>query len=238
MATAAVEPPGSFAALVVCDGVSTSTDSDLASLTAARAARDVLVDGHPLAPAGAAGRIEHWNARLVAAGVAANGQATIAAQEVGSATSPPSCTFVAAVAHESIVVAGWVGDSRAYWLPDGGPAVQLSIDDSWAAEQIAQGTRGSRRGRSPGALDHPLARGGQPRPDPPLLVGHHGGTDRLAARVLRRPVELLLRRDRAPGARRHDARGAAGGRPRGRTAAVADRDRGRAGGLGQRAGRA
>ncbi len=35
--------PGSRAVLVVCDGVSTSTDSDVASLAAARAARDVLV---------------------------------------------------------------------------------------------------------------------------------------------------------------------------------------------------
>jgi serine/threonine protein phosphatase PrpC len=37
------------------------------------------------------------------------------------------------------VVAGWVGDSRAYWLPDGGAAQEVSSDDSWAAEQIALG---------------------------------------------------------------------------------------------------
>ena len=34
----------------------------------------------------------------------------------------------------------WVGDSRCYWLPDDGPAVQVSTDDSWASAQIAQGT--------------------------------------------------------------------------------------------------
>ncbi len=43
MALDAHPEPGSRAVLVVCDGVSTSTDSDVASLAAARAARDVLV---------------------------------------------------------------------------------------------------------------------------------------------------------------------------------------------------
>jgi serine/threonine protein phosphatase PrpC len=38
-----------------------------------------------------------------------------------------------------VIVAGWVGDSRAYWLPDEGPAEQLSVDNSWATEQIASG---------------------------------------------------------------------------------------------------
>jgi serine/threonine protein phosphatase PrpC len=46
---------------------------------------------------------------------------------------------VAAVVDGPLVVAGWVGDSRAYWLPDGGEARQLSEDDSWAAEQISLG---------------------------------------------------------------------------------------------------
>ncbi|HET8981922.1 MAG TPA: zinc ribbon domain-containing protein, partial [Pedococcus sp.] len=39
--------PGSHAVLVVCDGVSSSTDSDVASLAAARAARDVLAVSDP-----------------------------------------------------------------------------------------------------------------------------------------------------------------------------------------------
>ena len=38
-----------------------------------------------------------------------------------------------------MIVAGWVGDSRAYWLPDDGGAEQLSMDDSWASEQILAG---------------------------------------------------------------------------------------------------
>ncbi|WP_455604816.1 PP2C family protein-serine/threonine phosphatase, partial [Cellulosimicrobium funkei] len=53
--------------------------------------------------------------------------------------NPPSCTFVAAVVDGPLVVAGWVGDSRAYWIPDDGDAHQLSVDDSWAQEMIALG---------------------------------------------------------------------------------------------------
>ncbi len=54
--------------------------------------------------------------------------------------NPPSCTFVAAVVDGPLAVAGWVGDSRAYWLADDGVAELLTVDDSWAAEQIAAGT--------------------------------------------------------------------------------------------------
>ncbi|NTW42368.1 MAG: hypothetical protein HGA44_21255 [Cellulomonadaceae bacterium] len=45
MSTAADVVPGDRAVLVVCDGVSSSQDSDVASLAAARAARTVLLDG-------------------------------------------------------------------------------------------------------------------------------------------------------------------------------------------------
>jgi serine/threonine protein phosphatase PrpC len=46
---------------------------------------------------------------------------------------------VAAVVDGPVIVAGWIGDSRAYWLPDDAPAEQLSVDDSWATEQIQFG---------------------------------------------------------------------------------------------------
>ena len=36
------------------------------------------------------------------------------------------------------LVVGWVGDSRAYWLA-GGSAKQLTVDESWAEEQVAEG---------------------------------------------------------------------------------------------------
>ena len=56
-----------------------------------------------------------------------------------SVASPASCTFVAAVLEQDLLVVGSVGDSRAYWLPDAGTPTALTVDDSFAQEQIASG---------------------------------------------------------------------------------------------------
>jgi serine/threonine protein phosphatase PrpC len=129
--------PGSHAVLVVCDGVSSSTDSDVASLAAARAARDVLAVSRPQALGTAATRLMA-TARAVEAAVDAANDAVIRHTTAGPG-NPASCTFVAAVIQQSQLVVAWVGDSRAYWLPDAGAGQLLSIDDSFAAEQIAGG---------------------------------------------------------------------------------------------------
>jgi serine/threonine protein phosphatase PrpC len=123
--------------------VSSSIDSDIASLAAARAARDVLTTAPP-SGGSIAGRIQSWTDLLIAAAAAANAQAVEASRHptgrpTERQTSPPSCTFVAAVVDGPVIIVGWVGDSRAYWLPDEGPAQMLSVDDSWAAEQVLAG---------------------------------------------------------------------------------------------------
>jgi serine/threonine protein phosphatase PrpC len=139
VALAARPEPGSFAALVVCDGVSSAPQSDLASLAAARAARDVLAapaTSPPLTP----------EELLTRSAEAANAAAARVASGVRG-PNPPSCTFVAALveadrsgaAAGSTAVVAWIGDSRAYWFPDTGPPVQLTTDDSWAAEAMAHG---------------------------------------------------------------------------------------------------
>lgn len=124
---------GPTAVLVVCDGVSTVADSDLASLAAARSARDVLVGGT------AGGSVGAWSALLVTAAAAADQAIADAIGDMADRAEPPSCTFVAAVVDGPTVVAGWLGDSRAYWVPDEGPALQVSVDDSAANEMIARG---------------------------------------------------------------------------------------------------
>ena len=124
---------GPTAVLVVCDGVSNVPDSDIASLTAARAARDVLVTGSAGSTVGA------WSALLVTAAVAADQAIADAVGDTTDRVEPPSCTFVAAVVDGPTVVAGWLGDSRVYWLPDEGVAHQVSVDDSAANEMIARG---------------------------------------------------------------------------------------------------
>lgn len=138
MAVAADERPGSSAVLVVCDGVSTSEDSDVASLAAARAARAVLVGSRAQGLGTDSALAAVIGARLDAAADAAS-EAVARATSPDHGDSPPSCTFVAAVVERDRIVAGVVGDSRAYWLPDAGEPRLLTVDDSWAAEQIAAG---------------------------------------------------------------------------------------------------
>jgi serine/threonine protein phosphatase PrpC/ribosomal protein L32 len=157
----ALAASGTFGALVVCDGVSSAPDSDIASLAASRAARDVLVayrpDGASSVEGATSRRIAGWTDAMVAASRAA-GQAVrgVAEQLAGAlgkdaADDPPSCTFVAAVVDDDLIVAGWVGDSRVYWLPDSGQAEQLSVDDSWAQEMIAAGVPRAQAETSPQA---------------------------------------------------------------------------------------
>ncbi|MBO9569376.1 MAG: protein phosphatase 2C domain-containing protein [Cellulomonas iranensis] len=129
---------GDVAVLVVCDGVASAPDSDRASRAAAQAARDLLVGGlgaveTPAPDAGA------WSRLLVAAGHAADAAVRAAVDDAASREDPPSCTFVAALAGPTLLVAAWLGDSRVYWLPDAGPAEQLTEDDSLAAELVAGG---------------------------------------------------------------------------------------------------
>ncbi len=126
--------------VVVCDGVSNSTDSHIASLAAARAAREVLDDPVPQAMGQPEARLGAMAQRLMA-GVTAARQAVIEATPQPTGPTPPSCTFVAAIIDEGTAFVGNVGDSRAYWLPDD-PALepaQLSSDDSFAAEQMREG---------------------------------------------------------------------------------------------------
>ena len=139
MALAADAAPGGRAVLVVCDGVSSSLDSDVASLAAARAARAVLLSSRAQGVGTGSALVAAIGARLAAATDAAS-EAVVATTRADHGDSPPSCTFVATVVEDDLVVAAVVGDSRAYWLPDDGPAVALTVDDSFAAQQIAAGT--------------------------------------------------------------------------------------------------
>jgi serine/threonine protein phosphatase PrpC len=133
----------------------------VASLAAARAARDAMATGLRLRPAVSGGpvvagsgrggtaqqtaRAGELAGRVLAGGAAAQERAAAAGHDVPAGKSPPSCTFVGALVERTpeqdsgLLVAGWVGDSRAYWLPDDAQGVQVSRDDSWAAEAMAQG---------------------------------------------------------------------------------------------------
>ena len=138
---AAEQDAGSRAVLVVCDGVSTSLDSDVASLAAARTARDALAAHKPAGLGTPASRVAAISNAVVKAAAAAN--AAVIENTAPGSDNAASCTFAAAVVEDDLVVYGNVGDSRIYWIPDRGSSedpTELSVDDSVAQMRIAMGT--------------------------------------------------------------------------------------------------
>ncbi|GAA2800287.1 PP2C family serine/threonine-protein phosphatase [Streptomyces showdoensis] len=130
-------PDGSPATLaIVCDGVSSATRPDEASSAAASAAGASLLAALP--------RGTHpqqaMHEAIVAAAEAVNSLAeeTVKEREHQNA---PACTIVGSIVAGGLLVVGWVGDSRAYWVPDDrtAPAARLTEDDSWAAQMVAAG---------------------------------------------------------------------------------------------------
>jgi PPM family protein phosphatase len=118
-------------AAVVCDGISTASSGDVAARRAAKASGSVLAAA--LAEAGS---------DLPAATLDAVRAAYGAVDRVGwtsrTGRGLPSCTLVCALYQAGELAIGSVGDSRAYLVGAGG-AEQLTIDDSWAEEQVSDG---------------------------------------------------------------------------------------------------
>jgi serine/threonine protein phosphatase PrpC len=137
MALLASPTPGERAVLVVLDGVSNTDDSHLASLAGARAAREVLRTPLPRGMGTPESRLSAVT-KVFADAVKAANEAVVGFTPEGS-QHPPSATFVAAVVEGSVLSYANVGDSRAYWLPDGAPGVMLTVDDSAAQLQIEAG---------------------------------------------------------------------------------------------------
>ncbi|MFD5425570.1 protein phosphatase 2C domain-containing protein [Streptomyces sp. NPDC127084] len=126
---------------IVCDGVSSATRPDDASAAAADAASESLLAALPrgVHPQQA------MHEAIVAAAEAVN---SLAAEPSGAMEhdphrhqNAPACTLVGAVAAAGLLVVGWVGDSRVYWVPDdrGMPPARLTEDDSWAAQMVSAG---------------------------------------------------------------------------------------------------
>ena len=154
-AVAADPQPGSRAVLVVCDGVSTSADSDVASLAAVRAARSVLLAAQPVGMGTLVSRTAALAAAIQRAVESAN--EAVVAHTAPQSENPASCTFSAAVAIGDLIVFGNVGDSRTYWLPDPGGverAAQLSVDDSLAQARMDMGV--SRQEAETGPQSHAI----------------------------------------------------------------------------------
>jgi serine/threonine protein phosphatase PrpC len=132
-AMALAEIPGGVAG-VVCDGVSSSSHPQDASRVAADTGAAALAELRKAgADAESATRTAAARAADAVAGlIGGDGQDT-------QPTEPPSCTYVSALVHGGAVTVGWIGDSRAYWLPESGEGARLTEDDSWAGQMVASG---------------------------------------------------------------------------------------------------
>jgi serine/threonine protein phosphatase PrpC len=135
-------PDGSPAVVaIVCDGVSSASRPDEASAAAASAANEALLESLP--------RGTHPQTAMHEAIVAASEAVNALAQEPAGAMehdaprhqNAPACTLVGAIMAGGLLVVGWVGDSRVYWVPEDRtqPTARLTEDDSWAAQMVAAG---------------------------------------------------------------------------------------------------
>jgi serine/threonine protein phosphatase PrpC len=118
-------------AVVVCDGISSASAGNVAARDAAQAAGAVLAEAvaHPDGNAETA---------ILEAIQAANEAVVHVEWTTRTRRVDPSCTLVCALCRGSEVWVGWVGDSRAYWF-DAEESRQLTVDDSFAEEAVAQG---------------------------------------------------------------------------------------------------
>ncbi|MFF3610453.1 protein phosphatase 2C domain-containing protein [Streptomyces sp. NPDC002580] len=133
-------PDGSPAVVaIVCDGVSSATRPDEASLAASTAANESLLAALPLGTHPQ----QAMHEAIVTAAEAVNALADPSTEQGENAphVNAPACTIVGAVVTSSLLIVGWVGDSRAYWVPvdRSSPPARLTEDDSWAAQMVAAG---------------------------------------------------------------------------------------------------
>lgn len=126
---------GEWRVMAVCDGVSATRKSEIASAAVAEGLVRSL--GEAFGSGGVADP-EQAMRQAIAAGVA---QLTTRTPR-DERENPPSTTVVAALVRHSNagaeVVLGWIGDSRAYWI-DGSGATPLTEDHSWLNEVVASG---------------------------------------------------------------------------------------------------
>ncbi|MEU8786005.1 PP2C family serine/threonine-protein phosphatase [Streptomyces sp. NPDC048637] len=122
---------------VVCDGVSSATRPDEASTAASEAAGEALRASLPRGTHPA----QAMHEAILAASSAVDALATDPSlvHDEHRQQNAPACTFVGAVVGGGLLTVGWVGDSRAYWIPNDrtAPPVRLTEDDSWAAQMVA-----------------------------------------------------------------------------------------------------
>lgn len=123
---------GSSYVLVVCDGVSSSTQSEQASSSVAEHVAQSL-------EASLRRHSASSPERTVRAAIEKAQSALVTEAGLERPSDPPSTTVVAALVKGLNATLGWVGDSRAYWIAEDGETSQLTADHSWMNDIIASG---------------------------------------------------------------------------------------------------
>lgn len=149
MALWADPDPSGRAVLVVCDGVTSAEDSDVASAAATQAALGVLRPAPPVGVGGPEAADAIARQSLTAAAAAAN--TAVIAHTNPSSAHPASCTYAVGLVQGSTLWGAVIGDSRVYWLPDDGEGHALLGDDSMAQALIDAGTPREQAETSPQA---------------------------------------------------------------------------------------
>ncbi len=116
--------------LVVCDGVSSSCQPELASQAAAESAC--------LALAKAIEAEQNTETAIDAGFATALSSVSNLTYTTNKNTEPPSTTIIAAIVTKHTATIAWLGDSRAYWISPKGSKM-LTKDDSWLNEVVAAG---------------------------------------------------------------------------------------------------
>ncbi|HAA31443.1 MAG TPA: serine/threonine protein phosphatase, partial [Cyanobacteria bacterium UBA8553] len=137
LACAAVDGRQAYV-LVVCDGVSSSQEPDLAAKAAAESAcmtlKAVIEKGDTKGSA-LPGFLREAMKKAIASALAS---VSAIPYITGADADLPSTTIVAAVVQGNTATIGWLGDSRAYWISPNG-SQQLTQDDSWLNDVVASG---------------------------------------------------------------------------------------------------
>ncbi len=122
---------GQISIAVVCDGVSSTSNADVASAAVSAA---VVREARGAFTADAGRDPEH----VLQAAVAAAAAELKVQTAVDLGDSAPSTTLVAAVVSNETITVAWLGDSRAYWIDKDG-AHPLTHDHSWMNMVLASG---------------------------------------------------------------------------------------------------
>ena len=129
--------------LVVCDGVSSSKNAELAAAAVSEGIVQFVAEALSSSPSAYPAKllqqaISSGSSRLEARFNSETRRTTGSRKLRKPEENPASTTVVAALVQDGTITIGWVGDSRAYWIDDEA-AHPLTHDHSWQNDVVSAG---------------------------------------------------------------------------------------------------